>query len=97
MCGNAMIYNHPETIYYKAAKKLLHAGLKLVSEEKLRALAVTLPWMLQIPRDQLGFDLGTVNNAVKDSDKDEEEENVPPSPHHTPRPCPRRGPDYLPE
>jgi bromodomain-containing protein 7/9 len=36
MCGNAMIYNHPETIYYKAAKRLLHAGLKLVSEEKLR-------------------------------------------------------------
>lgn len=95
MCGNAMIYNHPETIYYKAAKRLLHAGLKLVCEEKLRALAVTLPWMLQIPREQLGIDLGTAAPAST-QDKEEEEENVPPA-HHTPRPCPRRGPDYLPE
>ncbi|KTG41170.1 hypothetical protein cypCar_00017761, partial [Cyprinus carpio] len=31
MCENAMIYNKPETIYYKAAKKLLHSGMKILS------------------------------------------------------------------
>uniref|UniRef100_A0A8C1VPP0 Bromodomain containing 7 n=1 Tax=Cyprinus carpio TaxID=7962 RepID=A0A8C1VPP0_CYPCA len=30
MCENAMIYNKPETIYYKAAKKLLHSGMKIL-------------------------------------------------------------------
>ncbi|XP_046934339.1 bromodomain-containing protein 7 isoform X3 [Lynx rufus] len=32
MCTNAMIYNKPETIYYKAAKKLLHSGMKILSQ-----------------------------------------------------------------
>ncbi|XP_046686106.1 bromodomain-containing protein 7-like [Homalodisca vitripennis] len=73
MCGNAMIYNHPETIYYKAAKRLLHAGLKLVCEEKLRALAVTSPWILQIPAHQLGVELGT-GGIRGDSEREEEEE-----------------------
>ena len=31
MCNNAMVYNAPETIYYKAAKKLLQTGSKLLS------------------------------------------------------------------
>lgn len=31
MCENAMIYNKPETIYYRAAKKLLHSGMKILS------------------------------------------------------------------
>jgi hypothetical protein len=26
MCNNACVYNLPETVYYKAAKKLLHQG-----------------------------------------------------------------------
>lgn len=34
MCTNAMIYNKPETIYYKAAKKLLHSGMKILSQVK---------------------------------------------------------------
>lgn len=29
-----MIYNKPETIYYKAAKKLLHSGMKILSQVK---------------------------------------------------------------
>ncbi|XP_068938627.1 bromodomain-containing protein 7 isoform X1 [Petaurus breviceps papuanus] len=33
MCSNAMIYNKPETIYYKAAKKLLHSGMKILSQK----------------------------------------------------------------
>lgn len=36
MCNNAMVYNAPETIYYKAAKKLLQTGVKLLSPEKVR-------------------------------------------------------------
>ena len=31
MCNNAMVYNAPETIYYKAAKKLVLSGSKLLS------------------------------------------------------------------
>lgn len=31
MCENAMIYNKPDTIYYKAAKKLLHSGMKILN------------------------------------------------------------------
>lgn len=36
MCTNAMEYNHVDTIYYKTAKKLLHAGMKLMQPDKLR-------------------------------------------------------------
>lgn len=32
MCNNAMIYNTPDTIYFKAAKKLQQIGAKLMSE-----------------------------------------------------------------
>lgn len=32
MCTNAMTYNKPDTIYYKAAKKLLHSGMKILSQ-----------------------------------------------------------------
>lgn len=35
MCTNALEYNHVDTIYYKASKKLLHAGIKLMQPEKL--------------------------------------------------------------
>lgn len=36
MCTNAMEYNHVDTVYYKASKKLLHAGMKLMQPDKLR-------------------------------------------------------------
>ncbi|XP_078054145.1 bromodomain-containing protein 9 isoform X12 [Mustelus asterias] len=35
MCDNAMTYNRPETVYYKAAKKLLHTGFKMMSKAAL--------------------------------------------------------------
>lgn len=57
MCDNAMTYNQPETIYYKAAKRLLHAGLKLTGPEKLKTLLSALPGMANIPPSQLGFDI----------------------------------------
>uniref|UniRef100_A0A674N0W9 Bromodomain-containing protein 9 n=1 Tax=Takifugu rubripes TaxID=31033 RepID=A0A674N0W9_TAKRU len=33
MCDNATVYNRPETVYYKAAKKLLHTGFKMMSKQ----------------------------------------------------------------
>ena len=38
MCTNAMIYNKPETIYYKATKKPLHSGMKALSQEIFQTL-----------------------------------------------------------
>lgn len=38
MCTNAMQYNHADTVYYKASKKLMHAGMyifKYVEELKI--------------------------------------------------------------
>ncbi|XP_015980173.2 bromodomain-containing protein 9 isoform X2 [Rousettus aegyptiacus] len=33
MCDNAMTYNRPDTVYYKLAKKILHAGFKMMSKD----------------------------------------------------------------
>ncbi|XP_066587787.1 bromodomain-containing protein 7 isoform X2 [Prorops nasuta] len=58
MCDNATTYNQPDTIYYKAAKKLLHVGLKMVTPEKLRQLRPVLTYMHDISKEELGFELG---------------------------------------
>lgn len=52
-----MVYNRPETVYYKAAKKLLHAGLKMTSPDKLRATPPLLPLLNSLTPEELGFDL----------------------------------------
>ncbi|XP_071507502.1 bromodomain-containing protein 7-like [Diadema antillarum] len=38
MCENAMKYNRPETVYYKAARKLLNTGQKVMSTERLATI-----------------------------------------------------------
>ena len=58
MCDNAMTYNHPDTIYYKAAKKLLHVGMKMVTPEKLKPLRSVLTYMQDLTTEELGFELG---------------------------------------
>lgn len=58
LCNNAMVYNQPQTIYYKAAKKLLHTGVKMMSPDKLRPLRSVLTYMVDIGREALGFDVG---------------------------------------
>ncbi|XP_056134885.1 bromodomain-containing protein 7 isoform X1 [Lampris incognitus] len=45
MCENAMIYNKPETIYHKAARKLLHSGMKILSPERLESLKQSIEFM----------------------------------------------------
>ncbi|XP_037084818.1 bromodomain-containing protein 7-like [Pollicipes pollicipes] len=39
MCSNAMAYNRADTIYFKAAKRLLHIGSKMMSPDKLASCA----------------------------------------------------------
>ncbi|XP_077383445.1 bromodomain-containing protein 9 [Festucalex cinctus] len=45
MCDNAMVYNRPETVYYKAAKKLLHTGFKMMSKDRLLVLKRSMSFM----------------------------------------------------
>ncbi|CAL8404275.1 unnamed protein product [Boreogadus saida] len=45
MCENAMMYNKPETIFHKAAKKLLHSGMKILSPERLQSLKQSIEFM----------------------------------------------------
>ncbi|XP_059206548.1 bromodomain-containing protein 7 [Centropristis striata] len=45
MCENAMIYNKPETIYHKAARKLLHSGMKILSQERVESLKQSIEFM----------------------------------------------------
>ncbi|CAH1779288.1 unnamed protein product [Owenia fusiformis] len=56
MCDNAMLYNHPDTVYYKAANKLLNIGLKTMSKEKLLQLKKNLSLMQNITDVELGVD-----------------------------------------
>lgn len=54
MCTNAMKYNHVDTIYYKASKKLMHAGTKLVQPEKLGWIINLIP---ELTGDDVGFEI----------------------------------------
>lgn len=46
MCENAMIYNKPDTIYHKAARKLLHSGMKILSQVCTENSSFTLFYQL---------------------------------------------------
>uniref|UniRef100_A0A8C3P7W4 Bromodomain containing 7 n=1 Tax=Chrysemys picta bellii TaxID=8478 RepID=A0A8C3P7W4_CHRPI len=52
MCTNAMIYNKPETIYYKAAKKLLHSGMKILSQERIQSLKQSIDFMADLQQSR---------------------------------------------
>lgn len=56
-----MKYNKPGTVYHKAAKRLLHAGLKQLTPQKLRPLGDILTYMYEIPIRELGFDIGKMD------------------------------------
>ncbi|CAN2389556.1 lysine-acetylated histone binding [Pristimantis euphronides] len=48
VCHNAMIYNKPGTIYYKAAKKLLNSGMKILSQERIQSLKQSIEFMADL-------------------------------------------------
>ncbi|XP_072316225.1 bromodomain-containing protein 9 [Eucyclogobius newberryi] len=58
MCDNAMVYNRPETVYYKAAKKLLHTGFKMMSKERLLVLKRSMSFMQEMDYTQQAAILG---------------------------------------
>ncbi|CAL1604329.1 unnamed protein product [Knipowitschia caucasica] len=45
MCENAMTYNKPETIYHRAARKLLYSGMKILNQERLQSLKQSIEFM----------------------------------------------------
>lgn len=74
MCTNAMEYNHVDTIYYKASKKLLHAGLKLMQPEKLSWIYNLLP---ELSSADLGFEIPTECRPENKIDHESEDGPTP--------------------
>ncbi|XP_048882068.1 bromodomain-containing protein 9 isoform X1 [Brienomyrus brachyistius] len=66
MCENAMVYNRPETVYYKAAKKLLHTGFKMMSKERLSALKRSVSFMQDMDFSQQAAILGDEDIAPEE-------------------------------
>lgn len=64
MCQNAMIYNRPETIYYKEARRLLHSGVKQLTKDNLLLMKRTLNFMENVTMEELGL---TEENEGNDS------------------------------
>lgn len=55
MCDNAIRYNHQETVYNKAAKRLLVAGMKLLQHENLIRGSFAA-FLRDLTTKELGFD-----------------------------------------
>ncbi|XP_023015201.1 bromodomain containing 7/9 isoform X2 [Leptinotarsa decemlineata] len=73
ICNNAMKYNHVETVYYKASKKMLQAGLKIMVPEKLGWMLNLVP---DITSEDVGFEITPELRAVKHHDDPEETDHV---------------------
>ena len=68
MCENAIKYNHVETVYHKAAKRLLHIGDKMLQPDQLmRSLRPLMIYMRELSPKELGFDLAQMS---KEPDND---------------------------
>jgi len=72
ICNNCMLYNTPDTIYYKAAKRLLQLGLRVLAPDRLKALAEHLPLINELSPQQLGFSLQ--NEVISEMSQEEEKE-----------------------
>lgn len=58
MCENAIRYNHVDTVYHKAAKRLLQVGMKHLSADNLmRSLKPTSGFLRDLTAKELGFEL----------------------------------------
>ncbi|XP_023370542.1 bromodomain-containing protein 7 isoform X3 [Otolemur garnettii] len=66
MCTNAMIYNKPETIYYKAAKKLLHSGMKILSQERIQSLKQSIDFMADLQKTRKQKDRSDTSQSGED-------------------------------
>lgn len=67
MCENAIKYNHADTVYHKAAKRLLHVGLKLLQPENLvRTLRPLSVYLKELTPKELGFDLSQQSEGQGD-------------------------------
>nr|CAG4645465.1 EOG090X04G3 [Lynceus sp. MCZ IZ 141354] len=73
MCNNAMTYNQPDTVYYKAAKRLLHSGVKILSTGKIRRLVPTICNFGELTTEQLGFEPLEESFAMVGQDDDKQE------------------------
>lgn len=68
MCENAIKYNHVETVYHKAAKRLLHVGARMLQPENLmRSLRPLSGYMRELSPKELGFDLTQTYHHENDS------------------------------
>ncbi|KAM9607557.1 bromodomain-containing protein 7-like isoform 2-T2 [Trichechus inunguis] len=67
MCTNAIIYNKPETIYYKAAKKLLHSGMKTLSQERIQSLKQSIEFMADLQKTRKQKDQTDTSPRREDS------------------------------
>jgi len=65
MCKNAMLYNAPDTIYYKSAEKLLNLGTKALSEDKLRKMKRSVGIIV----DDIGIDDVDVDVDILDDEE----------------------------
>lgn len=69
MCDNAIKYNHVETVYHRAAKRLLHIGMKMLQPENLmRTLRPLQGYMEELSMLELGFDMNSEHNETHDND-----------------------------
>ncbi|KAJ8917342.1 hypothetical protein NQ315_002364 [Exocentrus adspersus] len=73
MCTNAMKYNHVDTVYYKASKKLLQAGMKIMMPEKLGWMLNLVP---EITSEDVGFEITAEMRAHKQHDEHEDSDHV---------------------
>lgn len=69
MCDNAIKYNHVETVYHRAAKRLLHIGIKMLQPENLlRTLRPLQGYMQELSMLEIGFDMTSEHNESHDND-----------------------------
>ncbi|KAF6019546.1 hypothetical protein EB796_022150 [Bugula neritina] len=57
ICVNAMNYNHPDTVYYKAAQKLLEYAMRTLSKDRLLSLRRNQPMMSSLTDSELSLHL----------------------------------------
>ncbi|NP_001082592.1 bromodomain-containing protein 7 [Xenopus laevis] len=74
ICHNAMIYNKPGTIYYRAAKKLLNSGIKILSQERIQSLKQSIEFMSDLQnsgKEKDKWDPQVSGDGTQEPQKDE--------------------------